>query len=105
MSELPAAIEVHSTRLFPKFQGAQAYVPTGIAARCDWVVLSDDEKPHTSLLRRVDTRSPRPVFLSMRSPFEALNFFHDEVLPAIEAPFVLVSGSEDVTIPNQLDLR
>jgi hypothetical protein len=80
-------------------------VPTGIAARCDWVVLSDDEQPRTSLLRRVGTSSPRHVFLSLRSPFAAINFFHDRVLPKIEGPFVLVSGSEDVTIPNQLDLR
>jgi hypothetical protein len=105
VSELPTSIEVHSTRLFPKMLGAEAYVPTGIAARCDWVVMSDDEEPHTSLLRRVDTRSPRHVFLSLRSPFAAIKFFHDQVLAQIEAPFVLVSGSEDITIPNQLDLR
>jgi hypothetical protein len=94
-----------STRLFPKNKGADAYVLTGIAARCDWVVLSDTKAPRVKLVKQAGAHAPRHVFLSLRAPFDALAFFVDEVLPKIEGPFVLVSGSEDVTVPNQLDLR
>jgi hypothetical protein len=62
-------LEVMSTRLFPKNQGAGAYVLNGIAGRCDWVVASDMQEPHALLVQRVLTDSPRHVFLSMRSPF------------------------------------
>jgi hypothetical protein len=92
-----------STRLFPKCAGATAYALSGIAARCDWVVLSDTAPPHVLLVRQ--RPGPRHVFLSLREPFEALRFFADEVLPQIPGPFVLVSGSEDVTLPHQTDRR
>ena len=46
--------EVLSTRLFPKGQGADAYRLTGVAARCDWVLLSDTAAPEVALARRVD---------------------------------------------------
>ncbi len=95
---------LHSTRLFPKHQGAEKYVLTGIAARCDWVVLSDRQAPQTCLLQR-KPGPPRTVFLSLREPFVALDFFYTEVLPKIHGRFVLVSGSEDVTLPLQLDKR
>ena len=98
-------LPLHSTRLFPKNRGATAYVPTGIAARCDWLVLSDAAAPRTALVRRVPTDRPRHVFLSLRDPFAALRFFATEVLAQLRAPFVLVSGSEDVTIPHQTDRR
>lgn len=101
----PALNALLSTRLFPKFSGANAYKLTGIAARCDWVVLSDFRLPHTALLQRIETAAPRHVFLSMRSPFDALRFFCRDVLPRIEGRFVLVSGSEDATVPNQTDTR
>jgi hypothetical protein len=94
-----------STRLFPKGLGADKYVPSGIAARCDWIVLSDRNEPRTALLKQSDRPSPRHVFLSLRSPFVALAFFIEQVLPAISGPFVLVSGSEDATVPTQLDER
>lgn len=96
---------LHATRLFPKFRGAAAYRLTGIAARCDWVVLSDTHPPEALLVERVATPAPRHVFLSLREPFAALRFFCHEVLPRITAPFVLVSGSEDVTLPTQTDRR
>jgi hypothetical protein len=93
----------HSTRLFPKFAGAPACRPSGIAARCDWVVLSDPAPPQVALIRQ--RAVPRHVFLSLRAPFRALAFFVEEVLPQIPGPFVLVSGSEDVTLPRQTDRR
>ena len=97
--------QLHSTRLFPKFRGAEAYRISGIAARCDWVVLSDTQPLHAVLCDRAGTRVPRHVFLSLREPFRALRFFAAEVLPLLAAPFVLVSGSEDATLPHQTDRR
>lgn len=96
---------LHSTRLFPKFKGACAYLLSGIAARCDWVLLSDSRPPHIALVKRVETAAPRHIFLSLREPFLSLRFFHTEVLPRLEGRFVLVSGSEDVTLPRQTDRR
>ncbi|MGK7297317.1 MAG: hypothetical protein ACNS61_16090 [Candidatus Wenzhouxiangella sp. M2_3B_020] len=96
--------QLHSVRLFPKFKGADAYRVTGIAARCDWVVLSDDHPPFVHV-RRNGIRDPETIFLSLRSPFRALKVFHDEILPTIPGRFVLVTGSEDITIPHQTDAR
>lgn len=101
----PTRLLVHSTRLFPKGYGAGAYRLSGIAARCDWVVLSDERPPHTLLLERRPGGRPRHVFLSLRQPFAALAFFRQQVLPRIEAPFRLISGSEDITLPLQTDRR
>ncbi len=97
--------ELMSTRLFPKGAGATGYVLGGIAARCDWVLLSDSVAPHVDLRGADQTDSPRHVFLSMRSPFLALRAFCQDVLPRLETGFVLVSGSEDVTLPRQTDQR
>ena len=94
-----------STRLFPKFAGASAYALTGVASRCDWVVLSDEASPNALLVDRAGVAAPRHIFLSLREPFEALRFFAQEVIPRLTEPFVLVSGSEDVTIPRQTDRR
>lgn len=99
------ATAVQSTRLFPKGHGADGYRLSGIAARCDWVVLSDVHPPCTVLVEQRPGPTPRHVFLSLREPFAALAFFQQRVLPRIEAPFRLVSGSEDVTLPQQTDRR
>ncbi|RPH16173.1 MAG: hypothetical protein CBB67_015835 [Alteromonadaceae bacterium TMED7] len=99
-----AQIVAHQTRLFPKNQGADNYLINGIAARCDWVVLSDLQAPQTALVKR-KSHTPKTVFLSLRAPFVAIKYFYDEVLPQLTAPFVLVSGSEDITVPNQTDKR
>ncbi len=56
-------------------------------------------------MRRVQTERPRHVYLSLRNPFPAIQEFATQVLPQITAPFVLISGSEDVTLPNQVDQR
>jgi hypothetical protein len=45
------------------------------------------------------------VFLSLRSFFHAIPAFIEIVLPKIESRFVLITGSEDITIPNQIDAR
>lgn len=98
-------LDVHSIRLFPRGRGANAYRITGIAARCDYVILSDKKRPHIHLHRNVNTSSPRHIFLSMRSPFVALKYFKERVLPTLNSNFVLITGSEDITIPNQCDRR
>lgn len=98
-------LNAHSTRLFPKNRGAHSYAATGIAARCDWAVMSDREPPQIHICRNVNTDSPRHIFLSLRSPFIALSAFATQILPTLADRFVLVSGSEDITIPNQCDRR
>lgn len=95
----------HSTRLFPKNLGADKYQITGIAAKCDWVFLSDNKTPNTHLKLLSDKAHPQYVYLSLRSPFIAISQFVYSVLPKIKNSFVLISGSEDITIPNQIDKR
>lgn len=96
--------QVLSTRLFPKGRGAGACRITGLAARCDWVLLSDWQKPQVRLVKQ-RPGAPRHIFLSLRAPFPALLHFAREVLPQLGTPFVLVSGSEDITLPQQTDQR
>lgn len=85
--------------------GADAYVLTGIATRCDWVVLTDKHAPCTHLHKAVPTPHPKHIFLSMREPFLAIRYFSEHVLPTLSRPFVLITGSEDITVPNQIDQR
>jgi len=98
-------IAVHNTRLFPKCKGAEAYRPTGIAERCDWIAMTDVRTPGDGFLCGDLAVGPRTVFLSMRSFFHALPWFYEEVLPRITNRFIFISGSEDFTIPNQVDVR
>ncbi|PKG95620.1 hypothetical protein [Paraglaciecola sp. MB-3u-78] len=97
-------IHIQNTRLFPKSFGAGAYNLTGIAARCDWVIMTDTNSEkvftHGNLLKQ-----PSIVFLSMRAPFVGLLYFFREILPRINQKFVLITASEDVTLPNQIDAR
>ena len=102
---MEAVFECLSTRLFPKNQGVDAYLITGIAARCDWVVLTDTQPPMKAMRRNVDTGHPRHIFLSLRVPALAIRYFVEQVLPGLSKPFVLVSGSEDATVPHQIDQR
>ncbi len=104
MTESPQTA-LHSMRLFPKLQGATAYGLSGIAARCDWVLHSDMHPPFTHLHRAQNTDAPLHIFLSLRNPFAALTAFESDVLPKLHKPFVLVSGSEDCTLPRQVDQR
>lgn len=94
-----------STRLFPRGEGCDAYHITGLAARCDWVLLSDWKAPQIALRRNRETDQPRHIFLSLRAPFPALLHFAKDILPGLRSPFVLVSGSEDITLPRQTDQR
>ncbi|MEH6645593.1 hypothetical protein [Sulfitobacter sp.] len=98
-------LEPHSTRLFPKNFGADQYAITGLASRCDWVILSDRKPPNVHLHRNCNTDHPRHIFLSLRAPFEAILFFFEDILPKLSADFVLVSGSVDATVPRQIDAR
>lgn len=100
----PIEILVHNTRLFPKGKGADSYRLRGIAERCDWAIMTDS--PGTEVSLRGDfTKQPRTVFLSLRSFFHAIPYFYEEILPRINGRFVLITGSEDITIPNQVDAR
>lgn len=95
---------MHNLRLFPKGEGVDAYQLSGIAARCDWAIITDDKTRAVSIHGDL-SRQPRTVFLSMRSLFLAIPYFYAEILPKIENRFILISGSEDFTIPNQVDAR
>lgn len=106
MNRVATRIHIQNTRLFPKNAGAAAYRLTGIAARCDWVILTDGGTGRLDVCHRGDlSRQPRTIFLSLRSFFDAIPYFVAEILPKIEGPFVLVTGSEDITVPNQVDVR
>jgi len=94
-----------STRLFPKQCGVDGFRITGLAARCDWVVLSSHiGNPKVKLVKQNDDQPPRSIFISLRNR-AALPFWGEEILPGLEQPVVLISGSEDITIPNQIDKR
>ncbi|BFM20157.1 hypothetical protein [Gilvimarinus japonicus] len=98
------SIHMHNTRLFPKNLGAAAYKLTGIAAQCDWAIMSD-QKTGDFYVHGDLSRSPRTVFLSMRGFFASIPYFYENILPKIESQFILITGSEDLTIPNQIDKR
>jgi hypothetical protein len=98
-------IKAHSTRLFPVDQGADAYRLTGVASLCDWVLLTDSKKPQIVLRNCAETDRPKFIYVSLRDPFLALSVFTNQILPVLREPFVLITGSKDVTIPNQLDAR
>lgn len=100
----PSELPLQNTRLFPRGMGASCYRLTGIAERCDWSILTDSTKNYVSL-RGDFSKPPRTLFLSLRSYFHALPYFYEEVLPNIKNRFVLITGSEDMTVPNQIDSR
>ena len=103
-SKSPTTVYMHNTRLFPKNNGANSYRLTGIAARCDWAILTDSGKTEISIRGNL-SKQPRTVFLSLRSGVHAIPYFIEHVLPKINGRFVLITGSEDITIPNQIDAR
>lgn len=98
-------MEFMSTRLFPKNLGADKYVINGIAGKCDWVILSDRMEPLVHLDKNKKTSNPMSVYLSLRNPVPALSYFVNNILPNLNSEFILFTGSEDITIPNQLDKR
>ncbi len=103
-ADQPIETTVHNTRLFPKNRGAAEYRLSGIAARCDWVIMTDTKGDDVAIYGDL-TRQPSTVFLSLRGFFSAIPCFYTQVLPKITNRFVLISGSEDITIPNQVDAR
>src|SRR6056297_170034 len=102
---MPDWIEPHQTRLFPKRTGADNTRLSGIAARCDWVLVTDLNRPFTRLIDVTGTRAPRVIFVGLRNAYVALDTLAREILPRLRHPFVLVTGSEDVTVPRQIDSR
>ena len=98
-------LNAHSVRLFPKGRGPENYVITGIAKRCDWVVLTDMSTQGVHVHRNNPTDAPRHIFLSLRNPFVAVRTFARDILPRLRDRFVLISGSEDATVPQQFDRR
>lgn len=98
------SIPMHNTRLFPKNLGAAAYELTGVAGRCDWAIMSDNNTGDFYIHGDL-SQPPRTVFLSMRGFFESIPYFYEDILPIIGSPFILITGSEDLTIPNQIDKR
>lgn len=97
--------EFLSTRLFPKHQGADAYRLTGVARLCDWVITSDSRAPQIHFWKLCEADPPKTVFLSLRSPEVAIQYFFEAILPSLKSPVILITGSEDVTVPRQLDAR
>lgn len=97
-------LNVLTTRLFPKFQGADRYELSGIAKRCDWVVSTDRSEPCFHVFKQ-SAGQPTTIFLSLRCHEVALRHFCNVVLKELTEPFVLISGSEDVTLPHQQDVR
>lgn len=94
-----------STRLFPKNLGADKYLLSGIASLCDWVITSDMVLPCTHFINHMCKDTPQTVFLSLREPFKAISYFYHGILSRISADYILISGSEDVTVPTQIDKR
>lgn len=100
-----ALLQPHSVRVFPKNKGADAYEASGISALCDWVVFSDQQQPQIHVKQNTTISQPKTIFLSLRNAQKALRYFRNVILPTLDAPFVLITGSEDVTLPSQLDCR
>lgn len=95
--------DIHSTRLFPKGSGPDGYEITGIAALCDWKLISDVDG--SVKLYTGNISQPRTIFISLRGGIKVFKYFEEEVLPKLISRVVLVSGSEDITLPRQVDCR
>ena len=73
-----------------------AAVPTGLARRCDWVMMNESAE---GLLK---FRSPpRTVFVSECIGFDALSIVADKLLPQLNESIVLFTASRDFTLPQQ----
>ena len=79
----------------------------GVASLCDWIIFRENGTCgfRTYLVRR--RRVPRTVWLGNRNfdGGDAIRVFADRVLPRLTRPVVLYSGSEDSTLPLQVDAR
>ncbi len=73
-----------------------AAVPTGLARRCDWVMMNE------TAAGLIKYRSPpRTIYVSMCPGYQALSAIADEVLPTLNESVVLFTGSRDFTLPQQ----
>lgn len=104
LSRIPP-LTAHQTRLFPKNQGADRVIINGLAAKCDWVLLSDHKAPETLLVKQRNIDAPNTIFISFRNVYPALAYLYEHVLPQVSSPFIIISGSEDTTFPEQIDKR
>jgi len=102
---VPIYFRPHNTRLFPKGVGCLQIQPTGLAARCDWVLLSDIGEPRYRLINQTAVTEPKTIFLSMRGGLEVIKYFEKTVLRRINSKYILITGSEDLTVPTQTDHR
>jgi hypothetical protein len=79
---------------------------TGIATHCDWIVGTMDKQKEPTTLSALTVRGdrlspPRVVYVVTTY----LHLFAQEVLPLLTHPFVLVTGSNDQTVPHCTDRR
>lgn len=84
--------------------------PTGLPSRCDWVfggrVVYRSPRgihPPSTAFGKITANSsaPRTIFIS---PL-LLQAFHNEILPCLRYPVVLIIGDDDATTPRQVDMR
>ena len=68
----------------------------------DWIFISTFNKQHQKIdILYGNVKIARTIYVKT----DALNGFKRRILPRLSHPFVLYSGSNDYTIPNNLDLR
>ena len=80
---------------------------SGISGRCDWIMLEPN------LIVGDPKKPPKTVFISMRpvrvsmgtGSGTVLSHFYNKVLTLVQNKIVLLTGSNDFTIPNQIDKR
>lgn len=77
-----------------------------LGAMCDWLFIenqSDPHFPHQTLRLR---SPPRTVFVDLRFDLKTMiQLVRREVLPNVKKPVVILSTSQDRTIPQQRDFR
>jgi hypothetical protein len=73
-----------------------AAVPTGIARRCDWVMMNESTE---GLLKY--RSPPRTIFVSECIGYDAFSIVAGSLLPQLNESIVLFSASRDFTLPQQ----
>jgi hypothetical protein len=89
-------LELHSTRvqgITCKHTGA---IPTGLARRCDWVLMNST---NAGLIKY--RSPPRTIFVSLCIGHTAVDITAEKILPILKSPVVLFTGSRDITLPLQ----
>lgn len=107
--ENPHTIRIYPDRdhpsepLYSEGKGANSYYVTGLPSRCDCIILTSQRKPNIQV--RGEEDDPNYIFISTRYVRKGIEFFCESFLSNIKSSFILITGSEDKTIPNQLDHR